>query len=90
MKTKQCPNPPPEEPPQPWHLAHGQVILAGDVEVSDAQEAIAAQVGARSVHGIVEGWDHCGGRAGETREWARRDVFLRGAWAGQYDAGQES
>lgn len=67
MKTKQCPNPPPEEPPQPWHLAHGQVVLAGDVEVSDAQEAIAAQVGARSVHGIVEGWDHCGGRAGETR-----------------------
>lgn len=51
---------PPEEAPQPGHLAQGQVVLGGHVEVGHSQEADGGvQVGNGAVNSRVEGWDHC-------------------------------
>ena len=67
---------PPEEAPQPGHLAHGEVKAAGHKEVSHCQQALGGvQVGDGPIHSSVEGWDHCSAKDRVSRAWILHHVL---------------
>ena len=54
---------PPEEAPQPGHLAQRQVVLGGHIEVCNSQQTDGrVQVGDGAVNSSMEWWDHCNSR----------------------------